>query len=114
MVNREQRVFTFKLTELIWLFFGAIEGFISLRILLRLLAANPQNSFAGFVYAVSDVFLWPFRGLTVTPSSGNIVLELPAFVALLVYALLAWGIVRFVHILLYRPPDVPPGEPGRP
>lgn len=115
MIEREQRIFTFKLTELIWLFFGGIEGLIGLRILLKLVAANPDNPFAAFVYAISDVFLWPFRGLTVTPSAGNVVLELPAFVALLVYALLAWGIVRLVTILLYRPPDTrPPSTEHRP
>ena len=113
MIDREQRVFTFKLTELIWLFFGGIEALISVRILLKLLGANPGNAFAEFIYAISDVFLWPFQGLTTTPSAGNIVLELPAFVALLVYALLAWGSVKLTWILLYRPPDTrpPPQQP---
>ncbi len=113
MADRERRLFTFKLTQLIWLFFGVVEGAISLRILLKLMAANPANTFASFVYAFSDVFLWPFRGLTATPSAGNIVLELSAFVALLVYALLAWGIVRLVWIVLYRPPASPPTGPQR-
>jgi uncharacterized protein YggT (Ycf19 family) len=113
MFNREQRVFTFKLTELIWLFFGAIEGLIGIRILLKLVAANPENAFADFIYTLSDVFLLPFRGLTATPSAGGFVLELPAFVALLVYALLAWGIVRLVWILLYRPPDTRPSPEAR-
>ena len=112
MRSREQRVFSFKLIELIWLFFGAVEGMIGLRILLKLVAADPNNAFATFIYSVSDVFLRPFRGLTATPSAGGYVLELPAFVALLVYALLAWGIVRLVWILLYRPPDTrPPAQP---
>jgi YggT family protein len=112
MMNREQRVFSFKLIELIWLFFGAVEGLIGLRILLKLVAANPDNPFATFIYTLSDVFLWPFGGLTATPSAGAYVLELPAFIALFVYALLAWGIVRLVWILLYRPPGTrPPTEP---
>ena len=114
MRSREQRVFSFKLIELIWLFFGAVEGLIGLRILLKLVAADPNNPFATFIYSVSDVFLWPFRGLTATPSAGGYVLELPAFVALLVYALLAWGIVRLVWILLYRPPDTRPPVQPRP
>ena len=111
-MNRQQRIFSFKLIELIWLFFGAVEGLIGIRILLKLVAANPDNPFAAFIYALSDVFLWPFRGLTATPSAGGFVLELSAFVALLVYALLAWGVVRLVWILLYRPPDTrPPTQP---
>ncbi len=113
-MNREQRIFSFKLIELIWLFFGGVEGLIGLRILLKLVAANPGNPFAAFIYGLSDVFLWPFRGLTATPSAGGFVLELPAFVALLVYALLAWGVVRLVWILLYRPPDTRPPTQPRP
>jgi uncharacterized protein YggT (Ycf19 family) len=111
MVNRERRVFTFKITQLVWLLFGALEGCISIRVLLKLLGANPDNPFAAFMYALTDVFLWPFRNLTATPSAGGFVLELSAFVALLFYALLAWGIVRLLWIVLYQPPDTrPPGS----
>jgi hypothetical protein len=113
MANRERRIFAFKLTQLIWLFFGAVEGFISLRILLKLMAANPENTFATFVFNFTDIFLWQFRNLTATPSAGTIVLELSAFVALLVYGLLAWGIVRLVWIVLYQPPDTRPPGPQR-
>lgn len=102
-LNTSQQVFSFKLTQLVWLVFGVVEGLIGLRILLKLLAANPENPFARLVYNMTDVVLWPFRGLTVEPSAGAIVLELSSIIALVVYALLAWAIVKALWILLYQP-----------
>lgn len=102
-MNRSQRVFSFKLTQFVWLVFGAIEGLIGLRVLLKLLAANPDNPFARLIYGTTDVFLWPFRGLTAEPSVGGVVLELSSIIALVVYALLAWVIAKALWILLYQP-----------
>ena len=42
--EREQRIFTFKATQLIWLFLGILEVLIALRIGLKLIAANPPTS----------------------------------------------------------------------
>lgn len=102
-MDLSQRVFSLKLTQFVWLVFGVIEGLIGLRVLLKLMAANPENPFARLVYGTTDVFLWPFRGLTVEPSAGGIVLELSSIIALVVYALLAWVIARALWILLYQP-----------
>jgi uncharacterized protein YggT (Ycf19 family) len=100
-----QRVFSLKLTHFVWLIFGVIEGLIGLRVLLKLMAANPNNAFASMIYGTTAVFLAPFRGLTVEPSAGGIVLELSSIIALGVYAMLAWVVVRGLWILLYQPRD---------
>jgi hypothetical protein len=84
---------------MIWLFFGILEGLIGLRVFLKLIAANPENPFARFIYAVTDLFLWPFFGLTVTPAAEGIVLEIPSLIAMLVYALIGWLIVRAVWLV---------------
>lgn len=52
---------------------------------------------------VSDVFLFPFVGLVGTPSSGGMVLEFSSIIAMLVYALLAWGLERIIWVSFYRP-----------
>lgn len=101
--GREQRVFTFKATQLVWLFFGILEGLIALRILLKLIAANPDSPFAAMLYRFTDLFLFPFAGLTATPSAGGMVLEISSFIALAVYALIAWAIERLVWVIFYRP-----------
>jgi YggT family protein len=101
--GREQQTFTFKATQLVWLLFGILETLILLRILLKLLAANPNNQVAAFIYSITDVFLAPFAGLTGTPAAGGMVLELSSLLAVVVYALIAWVIERIVWLIFYRP-----------
>jgi YggT family protein len=98
-----QRVFTWKLTQLIWLLFGVLESLIGLRVVLRLIAANPGNPFAVLVYKMSYVFVWPFMGLTRTPSANGAVLEISSLIAMFVYALVGWVLVQLVWILIDRP-----------
>ncbi|MHB1294038.1 MAG: YggT family protein [Anaerolineae bacterium] len=91
-------------TRLVWLVFGILDAMIGLRVLLKLIAANPEAGFAQFVYNTTEVFLAPFSGLTSTPSAGGAVLEIPSVIAILVYALLAWGIVKMIWIVFDKSP----------
>ncbi len=97
-----QRSFTYQVTGLLWLMFGALESLLALRLILKLLAANPDNPFARLVYGLSDMFVWPFIGLTVTPSAAGIVVEIHTIIAMVVYAMLAWLVISVVRLLLYR------------
>ena len=101
--NEEQRIFSFKATQWIWLGLGIVEALIGLRVVLKLIAANPESPFAAFIYNVSAIFLYPFAGLVGTPAAGGVVLELSSIIAMLVYALLAWGLERIVWVIFYRP-----------
>ncbi len=101
--GQEQRLFSFKATQWIWLGLGIVEVLIGLRVALKLIAANPGSPFAAFIYNVSAIFLFPFAGLVGTPAAGGMVLELSSIIAMLVYALLAWGIERIVWVSFYRP-----------
>lgn len=91
-----------KATKLIWWYTGIVEGLLGLRVVLRMMAANPGNPFADFVYTLSSVFLWPFSTLTNNPSSGGVVLEVSSLVAMIVYLLLAWVFVELLWLLLGR------------
>ena len=102
-LNAEQRVSVGRFTQLIWLFFGVLEALIGIRIVLKLLAANPGNPFAQLVYTLTDVFLKPFVGLTVTPQVEGAVFEISAVIAIFAYALLSWVLVRLVWLLFYHP-----------
>ena len=101
--ERERRIFTFKATQLVWLFLGLLEAFLALRFILKLIAANPDSPIAVFIYGITDLFLWPFSGLTATPQVGGMVLELSTMVAMVVYALIFWAIERLVWLIFYRP-----------
>ena len=101
--DREQRIFTFKATQLVWLLFGILEALIALRIGLKLIGANPGNPFADIIYGFTSLFLFPFTGLVGTPAAGGMVLEFSSVIAMIVYALIAWALERIIWVIFYRP-----------
>jgi hypothetical protein len=101
--EREQRIFTFKATQLVWLLFGILEVLIALRVGLKLIGANPESLIATFIYGLTYLFLFPFEGLVASPSVGGIVLELSSIFAMLIYGLIGWAVERTVWLIFYRP-----------
>ncbi len=92
-----------KVTGLIWLALSAVETVIGLRFLLTLVEANRNNLFASWIYAASDWLLLPFQGLLKNPVINGIELDILALVALLVYSLATYLVVRLVWLVFNRP-----------
>lgn len=88
-----------KATRLIWLATAMLEFLFMMRFVLKLIDANPSAGFAIFIYSVSRLFLLPFLGLTIMPSFGGAVLEIPTLIAMIVYAIWVWLIVRIVWVV---------------
>lgn len=101
--SAERRQMLVRVTSLIWLGVIALLALIGLRVVLRLLAANPNNAFAEMVYAVSRVFVGPFLGLTSTPSAQAAVFEIPSLIAMAVYLVAAWFIIQLIWIVFDKP-----------
>lgn len=101
--EREQRIFTFKATQLIWLLFGILVALIALRIGLKLIGANPESPIVALIYGFTYLFLFPFEGMIASPTAGNMVLELSSMFAMLIYGLIAWAVERTVWLIFYRP-----------
>jgi hypothetical protein len=55
-LNAERRLIVSRVAQLIWLLFGTLEALIGLRIIFKLIAANPNNPFANLLYAFTDLF----------------------------------------------------------
>ncbi len=91
-----------RITALIQLAFGVLNGTIGLRFLLKLMAADPQNPFASLIYFITQPFLWMFQGLTRTPSFEGIEVEFFSLIAIVVYALIGWVTVQLLWILFAR------------
>lgn len=104
-VNLEYREAIYKVTQFIWLLFGGLEALIGIRVILMLIGANPANTFTAFVYQLSELFLWPFRNIVANPALGNYVLEITSLMAMIVYPLIGWAIVRLIWVLFYRTPS---------
>src|SRR5215212_5464651 len=91
-----------RITGLIQLAFVVLNGLIGIRFLLKLLAANPANPFAQLVYFITTPFLWIFQGITYTPSFQGIQVEFFSLIAIIVYSLICWIIVRLIWLLFSR------------
>lgn len=94
-------------TQYVWYALYVIETLLGLRFALRLLGANAGAPFADLVYGLSGIFLDPFR--YILPASvidrgaglATSVVEWSTLLAMLVYWLLAIGIVKL--IVMNRP-----------
>ena len=96
MTTPETTTTMYRTTRFIWYIFYVIETILALRFVLRLLSANQGAGFTNFVYGVSGFLLAPFRFVFGTPSFGGSALELSTLLAMVVYWLIAWGIVKLV------------------
>jgi len=99
------RIKTYISTQLIWLIFGILEALLGLRFIFKLIGANPQNTFAEFLYNVTGFFLVPFANLTPEPSANGLVLEISTLIAMAVYALIGWALERAVYVIFFRPQE---------
>jgi len=91
---------TRKIQSGIYLLFGILEGLLGIRFVLGLLGANPAAGFAQFIHSVTGPFIAPFAGLFGQPRVEGSVFELNSLVAILVYALIAWVLVRVVRLVM--------------
>jgi len=101
-VGGERQQQLLRILQVVRLFVGIVEALIGARIVLRFIAANPDNAVAHLVYNTSAVFLAPFFGLTGSPAAGGSVLEIPSLIAMAVYAFLGWGVVQLAWTLFAR------------
>jgi len=88
--------------ELIYLVFAVIDVLILIRILLKVLGANTAVPFTGFVYALTDPLLNPFRDLLPTIVTGRSIFEMSAVIGFIVYALLGYVLARLMAIMFMR------------
>ena len=102
-VAAERRQATFRITQIIWTLVSVLEISLAVRFVLKLIAANPDAGFASFMYGLTRPFLAPFTALVGTPTSGGIVLEVTTLIAMAIYALLAWIVVRIIRVATDRP-----------
>lgn len=81
---------------------GILEALFAFRLIFKLLGANPGSIFVSFIYTVSGVFMAPFNGIFRAAVTNGIetqsVLEPTTIIAMIVYALIAYGIVRLIQI----------------
>jgi hypothetical protein len=87
---------------LVYFLFGALEILLAFRLVLKLMGASLSSTFVGSIYGLSGIFIAPFEGIFRRGFTQGIettsVLEPATLVAIIVYAVVAWGIVKLVRI----------------
>lgn len=102
-VAEERRLWSFQINRVLYTLLGILEILLGLRFVLKLIAANPDSGFSIFIYGITGIFIAPFHALLGTPTFGNSALEVTTLIAMAVYALLFWVIVRVIQIAVDRP-----------
>lgn len=77
---------------------GVIEALLGLRLIFKLLGASTGSGFVNFLYSLTRVFILPFIGIFRTVSSVGSVFEPATAVAMVIYFLIAYGIVSMLRI----------------
>jgi hypothetical protein len=98
--NQRRANIRFWIANVTYFVLGVLEIILLLRFLFRLLGANQGNSLVMFLYNLSYVFAAPFKGIFADHALGsNGVFEVSTLIAMVVYALLAWGIVSLGRVI---------------
>lgn len=99
VAHREQTPGVVVAQRVIWFVAGIISVIIALRFVFILLGANRGAGFTDFIYSLSA----PFVGIFGEPAYGTSVFEVSNLLAIAIYLLIAWGIVKL--FTLARPKD---------
>jgi len=93
----EQEIKTiFTVTKILWYVFYVLEANLAFRFILKLLGANPGAGFTNLIYTLSAAPLAPFRFVFENNALGGSVFEWNTLLAMVVYWMIIWGIVKLV------------------
>jgi hypothetical protein len=96
-----------KLNDFLQWFIAVLEVTLGIRFILMLIGADPTNLFAGFLYVLTDIILFPFHSIVRSASihAPNQAFEWSTLIAMAIYALLFWAVGRFLRILISSPEE---------
>jgi len=86
---------------IIYFLLTILEIILVLRFVFKLFGANTGNGFVMGLYNFSYVFVAPFKGIFTDPALGYAhVFEVSTLIAMIIYALIAWGLVALSRLLI--------------
>ena len=87
---------------IIYFILGLIDVLLAFRFILKLTGANTSSGFVTFIYDLTKIFILPFEGIFSKGSAEGLettsVFEPATLIAIVVYGILAWGIVKLIKI----------------
>ncbi|MDP2665020.1 MAG: YggT family protein [bacterium] len=82
-------------TQIIWYILGILEALMMFRFVLKLLGANSAAGFTSFIYTITTPIVTPFLSVFRISKVGGSIFEWTTLLAMLVYLLIAWAIIKF-------------------
>jgi YGGT family len=92
-----------KLNDFLQWFILVLEVALAIRVFFKLIGAQESNLFAGFLYSLTNIVLFPF--LNIVPTSPGNRFAGETLIAMVIYWLIFWAIRRFMHILITGPEE---------
>jgi uncharacterized membrane protein len=97
-VAAEGRLRFLQIDRILYTLLGILEILLGLRFVLKLIAANPDSGFTVFIYGITGLFMSPFNAIIGTPTFGGSSFEVTTLIAMAVYALFFWVLVRVIQV----------------
>jgi hypothetical protein len=95
-------------TQIVWYLLDLVEVLLGFRFLLKLLGANPAAGFTDFIYDTTAPLVAPFVAVFRTARVAGSTFEWTTLLAMAVYWILAWGIIKL--FLMGKPISPPQAE----
>jgi len=95
----EHAPYNFRAAAAIGFIVGVVDILIAARFLGKLFGASAHSAFVNFIYQVSGPLVAPFTGIFGDTGSRTNTFETASLVALVVYAVIGWGLVVLVRIV---------------
>lgn len=96
-----KHIFTANFIKQVLVFvFSLMEGMLLLRVILKLVAANPQTPFVEWVYSTTYPLVYPFLGMFPSGIQGlSYEIEFSTIVAMVMYAIVGYALLYFIGLL---------------
>lgn len=85
--------------KVLYFILAVIEILLATRFTLLLLGANINAGFSQFIKVLTDPLMAPFAGIFPTRQGESGTFSFSIIVAMIVYALIFWGIVKLIQII---------------
>ena len=97
----------YRFTQLVWLIAGIVNVVLALDFIFRLLSAR-REGFVDFIYSLAGPLAAPFDGIFGTTNvQGANVARWADIMAIVIYSLAAWAVVKIIRIALTRETAAP-------
>jgi predicted ATPase len=95
----EPASYNFRAAAVVGFVVGLVDVLIAARFLGKLLGASSSSAFVHFIYQVSAVMVAPFTGIFGDTGNKTNTFETASLVAIVVYAVIGWGLVVLIRIV---------------